>query len=90
MSEPIVNTNATVETLQTLQTPNKTPIYMLRAQKNYYNRIKNNLEFKIANNENATNWIKNNKEKHNKNQKLYRERKKAKLLAEKAKESEKL
>ena len=64
---------------------NKTPSYTLRAQKNYYNKIKDIPEFKTTNNEKAIAWINNNREKHNKNQKLYREKKKAKLLEEKNK-----
>jgi hypothetical protein len=92
MSEPIVNINNTVEietqTLQTLQTLqetkiNKTPSYTLKAQKNYYNKKKDNPEFKNINNEKANTWINNNREKHNQNQVLYRQRKKqAKLLEE--------
>ena len=91
MSEQIVNTKVTVEietqtlpileTLETLETLqeikiNKTPIYTLRAQKNYYNKKKDNPEFKNANNEKANTWINNNREKHNQNQVLYRQRKK--------------
>ena len=93
MTEPIVNTKITVEietqtlpileTLEPLQEIkiNKTPIYTLRAQKNYYNKKKDNPEFKNANNEKANTWINNNREQHNQNQVLYRQRKKqAKLL----------
>ena len=89
MSEPIVNTKKTVEietqTLEILQETknNKTPIYTLKAQKNYYNKKKDNPEFKNVNNEKANTWINNNREKHNQNQVLYRQRKKqAKLLEE--------
>ena len=92
MSEPIVNTKTTVEietqTLETLQTLqetkiNKTPSYTLKAQKNYYNKKKDNPEFKNVNSEKANTWINNNREKHNQNQVLYRQRKKqAKLLEE--------
>jgi hypothetical protein len=89
MSEPIVNTKKTVEietqTLEILQETktNKTPIYTLKAQKTYYNKKKDNPEFKNINNEKANVWINNNREKHNQNQVLYRQRKKqAKLLEE--------
>ena len=49
----------------------------------YYNKKKDNPEFKNVNNEKANTWINNNREKHNQNQVLYRQRKKqAKLLEE--------
>ena len=89
MSEQSVNTNNTVEietqTLEILQETktNKTPSYTLKAQKNYYNKKKDNPEFKNVNNEKANTWINNNREKHNQNRVLYRQRKKqAKLLEE--------
>ena len=58
----------------------KIPSYTLKAIKTYYNKIKDNPEFKIKKITNANTWISNNREKHNQNQKLYREIKKAKFL----------
>lgn len=79
MSEKVINLDTVTDTVKKTST-SKTPSYTLKAIKTYYNKIKENTEFKNANNEKASTWINNNREKHNQNQKLYRERKKAKLL----------
>ena len=64
MSEVIINTNNTVkietQTLQETKT-NKTPSYTLKAQKTYYNKKKDNPEFKNVNNEKANIGVSNYK-----------------------------
>ena len=61
----------------------KTPDYVKRAQKAYYDRNKNSQEFKDNNNRKAKEWRDANRDKYNESQRVRRQLKKANEKLEK-------